>query len=1000
MSKTFYGSVKLKGTLASGVGDNILTKDASSKEVGEINSDITYLTDSYIFVGNASNVPTGVVVTGDISISNTGVTAIASGVIVNADINASAAIGLSKLAALTASRALVSDGSGVITASSVTTTEVGYLSGVSSSIQTQFSGKQNTITGGASTITTSNLTANRALIANASGKVAVSSVTDTEIGYVSGVTSALQTQIDGKLSVTLSTPADGDVLYRNGGVWTNLPIGANGQVLTLDSGLPSWQNGTSNGIPSGGTAAQYLVKLSGTDYDVDWDDLTLDKITDVTATATEVNLLSGVTTTATQFNYLNTATSDIQTQLNNKLSSTLAQNAIFVGNSSNVAGALAAGSNGQVLTISGGAPVWATLSGTGTVTSVAISGGTTGLSVSGSPITTSGTITLSGTLVAANGGTGQSSYSTGDILYASGATALSKLSVGSDGDVLTLASGVPTWAAPSGGGTGTVTDVTGTADRITISGTATVSPVVDIASTYVGQASITTLGTVTTGTWSATTIAIAKGGTGLTSLGTANQLLRVNAGATALEYFSPTFISANQTITLSGDVSGSGTTAITATVGSNVVDDTKFRQSAGLSVVGRTTNSTGNVADITAGTDNQVLRRNGTSLAFGAVNLASSDAVTGVLAVGNGGTGSSSGAWLLSGTSTLAGVATVTSNTANQIIFNGTWTATANNQYHLRESASITARATNSDTLSYLSNTATLTAGANSQSLRLVDLQPTYALGATTSPFITGLYYNPSITGTTPTHYAALFASGRIGIGTLTPTAKVQIVGDGTSSGILFRLQNSTPTSIYTVSDDGTFAHTTLARTATSTAFTWTQGSFNPSSGTNSSNNAKFIGTYNTTGTYAGNAVNTEVSANFATNALGLNYSGLRVTGNEWAISSTTTDYNNIVIDPVYNSTGTHTGNIYALKYSPTETGIASGVNHYGIVINSTTAKSGFGTSTPTALVDTAGSSTVRSGFRMRSGTAPTSPQAGDFWFDGTNLKFYDGTTTRTITWT
>ena len=43
---------------------------------------------------------------------------------------------------------------------------------------------------------------------------------------------------------------------------------------------------------------------------------------------------------------------------------------------------------------------------TGTVTSVAISGGTTGLSVSGSPVTTSGTITLAGTLAIANGGTG------------------------------------------------------------------------------------------------------------------------------------------------------------------------------------------------------------------------------------------------------------------------------------------------------------------------------------------------------------------------------------------------------------------------------------------------------------------------------------------------------------------------------------------------------------------------------------------------------------------
>lgn len=47
----------------------------------------------------------------------------------------------------------------------------------------------------------------------------------------------------------------------------------------------------------------------------------------------------------------------------------------------------------------------------GTVTSVAFSGGTTGLTVSGSPITTSGTITLAGTLAIANGGTGQTTAS-------------------------------------------------------------------------------------------------------------------------------------------------------------------------------------------------------------------------------------------------------------------------------------------------------------------------------------------------------------------------------------------------------------------------------------------------------------------------------------------------------------------------------------------------------------------------------------------------------------
>lgn len=55
----------------------------------------------------------------------------------NADIKAAAAIALNKLAATTASRALVSDGSGFVSASAATATEVGYLSGVTSSIQEQ-----------------------------------------------------------------------------------------------------------------------------------------------------------------------------------------------------------------------------------------------------------------------------------------------------------------------------------------------------------------------------------------------------------------------------------------------------------------------------------------------------------------------------------------------------------------------------------------------------------------------------------------------------------------------------------------------------------------------------------------------------------------------------------------------------------------------------------------------------------------------------------------------
>src|SRR5690606_38430129 len=63
------------------------------------------------------------------------------------------------------------------------------------------------ITGGASTIGTNDLTNNRALISNGSGRVAVSAVTSTELSYVGGVTSALQTQLNAKLNSSSYTAA-------------------------------------------------------------------------------------------------------------------------------------------------------------------------------------------------------------------------------------------------------------------------------------------------------------------------------------------------------------------------------------------------------------------------------------------------------------------------------------------------------------------------------------------------------------------------------------------------------------------------------------------------------------------------------------------------------------------------------------------------------------------------------------------------------------------------
>lgn len=90
--------------------------------------------------------------------------------------------------------------------------------------------------------------------------------------------------------------------------------------------------------------------------------------------------------------------------------------------------------------------------GNGSVTSVDASGGTTGLTFSGGPVTSSGTLTLAGTLITTNGGTGRSGFTSGDLLYYSGGTSLSGLGIGTGNYVLTSNGAAPVWTANTGTG--------------------------------------------------------------------------------------------------------------------------------------------------------------------------------------------------------------------------------------------------------------------------------------------------------------------------------------------------------------------------------------------------------------------------------------------------------------------------------------------------------------------------------------------------------------------
>lgn len=100
-----------------------------------------------------------------------------------------------------------------------TTFTATYLDGTTTTFSQQDNNTTYTFNGAVSTIKDSNLTASRALVSDANGKVAVSAVTSTELGYLDGVTSSVQTQLDGKVVKRTSNGASytGLGTYYSGG---------------------------------------------------------------------------------------------------------------------------------------------------------------------------------------------------------------------------------------------------------------------------------------------------------------------------------------------------------------------------------------------------------------------------------------------------------------------------------------------------------------------------------------------------------------------------------------------------------------------------------------------------------------------------------------------------------------------------------------------------------------------------------------------------------------
>lgn len=116
---------------------------------------------------------------------------------------------------------------------------------------------------------------------------------------------------------------------------------------------------------------------------------------------------------------------------------------------------------------------------------------------------------------ATNGGTGLSTYATGDILYASATNTLSKLAAGTDGNVLTLAGGVPTWTASTGGVTSFSAGTTGFTPSTTTTGAITLAGTLSVANGGLGGTTTPTAGQIPIGNGTTYTIATITAGSGI-----------------------------------------------------------------------------------------------------------------------------------------------------------------------------------------------------------------------------------------------------------------------------------------------------------------------------------------------------------------------------------------------------------------------------------------------------------------------------------------------------
>jgi hypothetical protein len=237
------------------------------------------------------------------------------------------------------------------------------------------------------------------------------------------------------------------------------------------------------GLIYGGTNANLVASNGGIFY----------------STASAGAILAG---TATALQMLQSGASTTPAWSTTTWPATTTINRILYSSAASVISEITTGNNGVLITSAGGIPSISSIIPNATQDNITRLGTITSGVWNGTAITVG------------NGGTGNTTFTAFSVICA-GTTATgifqNVVGVGSSGNVLTSngAGALPTWQTSTGG---TVTSVSGTTNRITVA-TGTTTPVIDISASYVGQTSITTLGTITTGTWTASVIGLVYGGT-------------------------------------------------------------------------------------------------------------------------------------------------------------------------------------------------------------------------------------------------------------------------------------------------------------------------------------------------------------------------------------------------------------------------------------------------------------------------------------------------------